>query len=156
MSDLKAFLKGVMTRAIGELQQQAIDVYTFSFYLDHESEAVSVCADTRESSARLVATSNAFGSRYFLDAVRDGDLKAAELWQANVGRSLSLGDFAAVNVARKDLGRHRLNLDLCLAMVETVIEHHDAIRKLSSDPANTILACSTLGNEVGLVWSLPG
>ncbi|GAB5546027.1 MAG: hypothetical protein SangKO_057870 [Sandaracinaceae bacterium] len=155
MSDIEALLRDVMTRALGDLEQQGMDVYTFSFYLDHESRAVSVCADTRESSARLVGRSNAFANRYFLGAVRDGDLETAALWQANVGRSLSLGDFAAVNVARTELGRHRPTPDLCLAMVESVIENHDAIRKLSSDPAQTILTCSTLDDEVGLVWSLP-
>ena len=155
MSDLKAFLKGVMATALSELKERGVAVDTLSFYIDHESNAVSVCADTRENSARSVASSNAFSSRHFMDAIRDRDLEAAALWQANIGRSLSLGDFTAVNVARTDLGKHRLSPALCLAMVETVVESHDAIRELSADPAHTILTCSTLDDEVGLMWSLP-
>ena len=130
-------------------------VFTLAFYLDHESEAVSICADTRDNSSTVVASINAYNSKHFLEAVRDGDLDNAALWQANVGRNLSLGDFAAVNVARTDLGDLPIDPDLCRAMVDTVVSHHDRIRALSPEPENTVLACSTLDDEVGLVWSLP-
>jgi hypothetical protein len=155
MSAVKAFLREVMTHALAELEEQGLAVYTLAFYLDHESAAVSVCADTRENSERVVARINSYNSRRFLEAVRNGDFESASLWQANLGRSLSLGDFAAVNVARTDLGAHAVDSEFCQALVAIVVDSHDTIRRLSPDPADTILAASTLDDEVGLVWALP-
>jgi hypothetical protein len=36
-----------------------------------------------------------------------------------------------------------------------MIKNHDRIRRLSADAGRTVLAVSTLDDEVGLVWSLP-
>jgi hypothetical protein len=89
---LEAFFEDVLKGAIAEVRRSQTPLYTFAFYHDHESGAVSVCVDTAESSSRLVASSNAFNSKYFLKAVNIGDLKEAATWQAEHGRSLSLGD----------------------------------------------------------------
>jgi hypothetical protein len=144
-----------MDRALGELEQSQFPLYTLAFYLDHESAAVSVCADTQPNSERVVASINKYNLKHFLAGVRDGDLGAAALWQANIGRSLSLGDFNAVNLARTELGGVPADTALCLGMVRTIIRNHDRIRRLSADPMRTALAASTLDDEVGLVWSLP-
>jgi len=83
------------------------------------------------------------------------DLEEATLWQSNIGRSLSLGDFTAVNVARTDLVGFAVDHELCKTMVDTVVDNHETIRRLSQDPQKMILVCSTLDDEVGLAWALP-
>jgi hypothetical protein len=97
---------------------------------------------------------NAYNLRYFCKAVDSGDLQTAALWQANVGRNLSLGDFTAVNLARTDLPEDVSGVDYC-AMVRVVMSRHEEIRTLSLDPSLTLLACSGPEDEVALVWSLP-
>src|SRR5258708_2523137 len=108
MSDADTFLAAalfaeVLSNAIDEVRERGTPMYTFAFYHDHESAAVSVCVDTEENSRRSVAKSNAYGIKHFAQAIAAGDLKSAALWNANTGRSLSLGDFALVNVARANL-----------------------------------------------------
>jgi len=155
MARLESLLNDVMARALDELEQKQFPLYTLAFYLDHESATVSVCADTQPNSDRVVASVNKYNLKHFLAGVRDGDLGTAALWQANIGRSLSLGDFTAVNLARTELGALPVDAALCLKMVETIMKNHDRIRRLSVDPIRTALAASTLDDEVGLVWSLP-
>ena len=155
MGDSHSLLTAVMNRALELLEQQSFALYTLAFYLDHESSAIAICADTQPNSDRVVAEINRYNLRHFLDAIREADLSAAALWQANVGRSLSLGDFTAVNLARTELGDVPVDVSLCHAMVDTVIKNHSRIRKLSPNPAHTLLATSTLEDEVGLIWSLP-
>src|SRR5688572_5315823 len=106
-TDPEQLFDDVLARAITEVRARGIDVFTFAFHHDHESAAVSICVDSEASSARSVLSENAFSFRYFADAVAKGDLRTASLFKANVGRSLSLGDFEMVNVARTDLGRIR-------------------------------------------------
>src|SRR4051812_44654210 len=101
--DPQRLFDDVLSRAIPEVRAAGIDVFTFSFYHDHESAAVSICVDTEASSIRLVRSQNASSIRHFADAVSRGDLRKAALFKANVGRSLSLGDFEMVNVARTDI-----------------------------------------------------
>lgn len=144
----------VVDRALAETRSRSIRVYTFAFYHDHESAAVSVCVDTRDNSDRVVRGINKYNSRHFLEAVDAGDLETAALWQANVGRNLSLGDFAAVNLARTALPDDRPGFDYG-AMVRAVMSRHEEIRALSLDPSLTLLACSGPEDEVALVWSLP-
>ena len=91
-----ALFDEVLSNAIDELRECGTRVYTFAFYHDHESAAVSVCVDTEANSRRFVAKSNAYRIRHFAKAVSAGNLKSAALWNANTGRSLSLGDFAMV------------------------------------------------------------
>ena len=55
---LDSLFDDVLTRAIAEVRASGIDVYTFAFYHDHESAAVSVCADTERSSVRFVVGQN--------------------------------------------------------------------------------------------------
>src|SRR5260221_2022452 len=101
-TDLERLFDDVLSRAILEIRSSGIDLFTFAFYHDHESAAVSICADTKASSARSVRSENAFFMEHFAAAVAGGDLRKAELFKANVGRSLSLGAFEIVNVARTD------------------------------------------------------
>jgi hypothetical protein len=93
----------VIESAILEIRDQSVPLYTFALYYDHESDALSVCADTKENSARTVRRVNSYNARHFRRAIVDGDLATARMWHSNVGRSLSLGDFALVNVGRLEL-----------------------------------------------------
>ena len=156
MTPLQSLFFGVLDEAIGELKREKVPVYTFAFYHDHESAAVSVCADTNESSARCVHSSNRYGMKYFAEAIRKGDLEAAGRWQANVGRSLSLGDFARVNLARRDLGRAKVTAKFHLTMIQCVVERQARIVKLAPEPLDLLFTCSTADDEVGVVWAALG
>jgi len=91
-----SLFREVLESGLGEIESSGLPVFTFAMYHDHESGAVSVCADSEENSARAVASMNAYSAKHFGTAVAKGDLEHAALWQANVGRNLSLGDFAIV------------------------------------------------------------
>ena len=109
MSTAAEFFHAILRAAIDEIKSRNISVYTFAFYHDHPARAVSVCVDTKESSQRSVQESNTVSLEYFLEALADGDLKEASQWPANGGRSLTLGDFALVNVARQEIVDVRVN-----------------------------------------------
>lgn len=143
----------VVDRALAETRSRSIKVYTFAFYHDHESAAVSVCVDTQDNSDRVARSINDYNCRHFRKAIDAGNLEMAALWQANTGRSLSLGDFTAVNLARTDLPQDRSGVDY-LAMVRAIMARHEEIRAQSLDPRLTLLACSGPEEEVALVWSL--
>ena len=143
----------VLARAIPEVRARGIDVFTFALYHDHESAAVSICVDTEPSSTRLVLSQNAFNIRHFADAVAKGDLRKAALFKANVGRSLSLGDFEMVNVARTDLGRIRPDDQFYLSMIRALRAREREIVPLARDPQRLLFCASSAGAEVGYLWT---
>lgn len=155
-SRTQAYFDAVLKAAIEEVKSKNISVFTFAFYHDHESDAVSVCVDTEENSVKSVQSMNKYNLRYFLKAVAEGNLQHASLWQANVGRSLSLGDFAMVNVARADIEESVIDERFHLLMVQALVAVQDEIATLSSNPERLLLACSSENSEVGYVWALPG
>jgi hypothetical protein len=63
---VRIFFEDVLTRAIAGVRAKKIPVYTFAFYHDHESAAVSVCVNTKSNSARVVASANALPRRPFV------------------------------------------------------------------------------------------
>lgn len=146
----------VLESALTEIEACKIPVFTFALYHDHESEAVSVCVDTEENSSRIVQRINAYNTKHFMEAVRTGDLDSAGLWQANTGRSLSLGDFETVNVARTELGKLEVNPQFYLAMIQAVLAKQNEIAALAPKPERLVFACSGAHDEVAYVWSLPG
>lgn len=153
-ASLQDFFDDVIARAIAEIRKARLPLYTFAFYHDHESYAVSVCADTAESSSKSVAANNEAIGKYFLRAVSDGDLKEIGSWSANHGRSLSLGDFAMVNVARTDFdARVRTGKDFYLAMIRAVISRESEIVTLAAHPQQLIFCCSGPKDEVAFIWS---
>ena len=154
MNDVDEFLNEVLRRAMAELQSNPIPVYTFAFYHDHESSAVSVCIDTEDSSRELVRKSNQWSMRYFSEHIAEGKWDDACLFQANVGRSLSLGDFACVNLARTELPLG-INVDqsLSLAMVKAVIAYQRELLAHAQNPEDVVFCCSSPESEVGLTWS---
>jgi hypothetical protein len=150
----RELFSSVLRQALAEIRKETIPVYTFALYHDHESATVSVCVDTQESSAKLVASSNAHSMRYFAEAIAEKDLKAASLWQANIGRSLSLGDFALVNSARTELGKVKPNKDFYLNMVEAIIQAQSEIVALAPNPEQLLFACSGPNDKVAYVWAM--
>lgn len=153
MIDIDRLLADVLSQAIAEVRESGLDVYTFAFYHDHESAAVSVCVDTEESSARLVLSQNAFNAKHFVRAVAEGDLQRAALFQVNTGRSLSLGDFALVNIARTDLERIRSDDRFYLSMIRTLRSRESEILQLTSAPQRLLFCSSSADDEVGYLWS---
>jgi hypothetical protein len=159
MCDADTFLASalfaeVLSNAIREVRERGIPVYTFAFYHDHESAAVSVCVDTEANSLRSVAKSNAHGIKHFAEAVAAGDLKSAALWNANTGRSLSLGDFALVNVARTNLEGIKPGKGFHLAMVRALWERQQQVAELSPASERLLFCCSGAREEVEYIWSL--
>lgn len=145
----------VLNRAIADLEAKKLQVYTFSFYHDHESNALSVCADTEENSKRTVAIINGNNMKHFMRAVREGNLQSASLWQANIGRSLSLGDFVAVNFARTDLANSSISNEFYLNMVQALINVQDRVAQLAPCPSDLVFTCSGPNDEVQYAWALP-
>jgi len=154
MPSIRTFLDSILDSALVSLASSPVDVFTFAFYHDHESRAVSICIDTRESSDRHVPTSNSWSMKYFSQHISAGRLDDARLFQANPGRNLSLGDFAAVNLARKDIPRG-LSLDAAfyIEMAKAIISRQQDILGLSSTPDLVIFCCSGPEAEIDLVWS---
>jgi hypothetical protein len=152
-TDADRLFDDVLSRAIAEVRDRGTDVYTFAFYHDHESAAVSVCVDTEVSSARSVVGQNLFRTKHFATAVAEGNLRRAALFGANTGRNLSLGDFALVNVARTDLGRVRPDDHFYLAMIRAVRRREREIVALTSDPLRLLFCASSADDEVGYLWT---
>ena len=98
--------------------------------------------------------SNTVSLEYFLEALADGDLKEASQWPANGGRSLTLGDFALVNIARQEIVDLRVNKQFHGQMIRAMMAFQDEIASLSQEPAELLLTCSGVDEEVEYVWSL--
>jgi hypothetical protein len=153
MDHLRQFLAQILTTALTEVRKKRIPVHTFALYHDHESRAVSVCVDTDANSRRVVADINRYNMKYFTEAVARGDLEDAALWQANVGRNLSLGDFALVNVARTDLGGIRVSKRFYVTMMTSLMERQREVVALALSDEALLFCCSGPSDEVAYVWS---
>lgn len=145
------FLDDVLLAALSELRSNPLDLYTIAFYHDHESRAVSICADTKSKSQQTVRNANVWSMKYFAQQIDDGNLEDAAMFQANTGRSLSLGDFAKVNLARTGIP-HDVTIDdeFYLGMVKTMIRHQRAISAMAAPKEELRFCCSTADAEVGL------
>ena len=146
-------VRRMIRESLAVVKERGVDIYTFSIYHDHESETVSVCVDTAENSTKNVEEMNTYGSKHFRKAIEDGSLKEAALWQANVGRNLSLGNFALVNCAELDLTLSSdVPKDMYVVLVETVMKIESEIWAYAKDVSKLLFTCSTENDEVGLVW----
>jgi hypothetical protein len=154
MSALAKFLSDVIKAALKDIREDPFPIYTFAFYHDHESGMVSVCVDTKESSAQHVRTGNRQFMDYFAQHIQRGSLQEASLFQANVGRNLSLGDFAAVNVAETDLDEDIVTDEsFYIEMARAVIAHQKEILEFAPHPDEVVFCCSSTDSEVGLIWT---
>lgn len=146
-------IRGMIRESLAVVKERGVDIYTFSIYHDRESETLSVCVDTAENSAKNVVEMNTYGSKHFRKAIENNSLKEAAPWQANVGRSLSLGDFALVNCAEVDLTlSSEVPRDLYIVLIETVMKMESEICAYARDLSKVLFTCSTENDEVGLVW----
>lgn len=152
-TDLRDTADDVIRAAIEEAAKDGFRIYTFALYFDRESPALSVCMDSKVNSLQQVSEQNAYSAKYFHKFIGAEDLDQAALWQANVGRNLSLGDFAKVNVARQDVERTELLASDCLRLVRTVIAHEGEIRELAEHPNELVFCCTSPNDEVGVVWA---
>ncbi len=144
----------ILKSAISEVRAKPIPVFTFALYHDHESGAVSVCIDTEENSNRVILEINKYNMGHFIKEISSGNLQSASLWQANIGRNLSLGDFKLVNVARADLGSIKIDEQFYIELVKSLVANQQEISVLSPNPEKLIFACSGANDEVEYVWSL--
>ena len=153
MKGLRPLLDQVLAEAIGIVRRDCASVYTIAFYHDHESGAIGVCVDTEESSRRLVASSNAYSQKYFWPAVEKGDLKDAALWNANAGRSLSLGDFSLVNLARTDLPKGKVTDALYVEMIRALRAKEEEIVTLAASREKLLFCAAGPADEVAFTWA---
>jgi len=153
LTDLQNTADRVIRAAIDQATKDSFCIYTFALYFDHESPALSVCMDTKENSLQQVSQQNAYSAKYFQKFIGAEDLEQAALWQANVGRNLSLGDFARVNVSRADVAHDELSASDCLGLIQRVMAHEGAIRELAETPDELVFCCTSPTDEVGFVWA---
>jgi hypothetical protein len=153
MSPLDTFLASILERAIDELKRARADVYTFSFCHEQSSGAVCVYADSEANSRRVIGALNRASMKRFAKAVKKRDLEEAMMWQATVGRSLSLSNFAWKKLAKSSLGKLRNEAALHEAMLLAAMNVAPKLAALSSDPEMLLFTCSTADEEVGLVWT---
>jgi len=152
---MRIFIDGILADALAQVRAAGVSVYTFAIHFDHESHALSVCVDTIEKSRSTVASINVYNSRYFHKAVASGDLKGASLWQANIGRSLSLGDFHLVNVARRDLPTDiEVSSEFFVCLVQALVSIESEVAAISTAPEALVFCCSGMENEVEYCWAL--
>jgi len=144
------FFEDLIDQAL--VEAKGLDIYTFAIYHDQESGFVSICIDTKENSERHIAESNEYCMKYFYQMIDKGDLKQAALWQAKIGRSLSLGDFTAVNLTRKEIGDIAIDDSFYLTMVKAIREKSGNIATQSTFGSSLLFCCSTANEEVGLAW----
>ena len=143
----------LLRKAIEIVRARSVDVYTFSLYHDHESGALGVCVDTKQNSADVVARINAYSSKHFARCINEGSLKEAALWQANMGRSLSLGDFELVNLARTGIPEGlETGHSFYLTLVNALRRMESEVCECTSSPLEVLFTCSMQHDEVGLVW----
>ena len=142
----------VIDAALRQAKAEGLPVHTFALYYDHESPALSVCIDTAENSKRIVAKINAFNRPHFVSAVQSGNLKTAALWCSNVGRSLSLGDFSRVNLARTKVPPATDRF--FGSMLQGLLSREAEIAAAAPDRTNLLLCCTGPNDEVEYVWGL--
>lgn len=151
---IRQLVSHVIESALSEIEPP-FEIYTFALYFDHESKTLSVCVDSEQSSQRAVVRINKYNSKQFHDAVARSDHEMAALWQANLGRSLSLGDFALVNLARTDVPQEVVNDSFFGCLLNTLIDFESRVLDLIPEQNRwrVIFTCSTSDSEVGLMWT---
>ena len=142
----------VLDEAIGVCTSDEIDLFTFSFYLDHESRAVSVCIDTDENSFAQVREQNRRTGARFAELMADPEAGDVALWQPNLGRNTSLGDFTYVNLARRAYVFPHSHRSVSDALLRTLFERQAEIVSLSRRPDQLLLSASTPDDEFGICW----
>jgi hypothetical protein len=129
-----------------------IDIYTFAVYHDHESGFASICIDTKMNSEKKVAEFNKYTIKHFHRVIDEGNVEEAMLWQANVGRNLSLGDFYAENIAELEVLVVVTDNSFYLEAVRAIQNKARLILQHSTHGSSLLFCCSTPNEAVGLTW----
>jgi len=145
--------RNLIFEALKAASEQKIDIYTFAMYHDHESGFVTICIDTKQNSDKSVISQNRYSRDNFLREIEGGNLEMAGLWQANGGRSFSLGNFSFVDFRAIEVTQRKKQKGFYLAMIKAIEEMSELIQRSSSHGSNLIYCCSTEKDEVGLIWS---
>ena len=152
---MHTLIKSIIDQALIEAKKKEVPIYTFALYYDHESPAISVCIDTEENSKAKVKLINSYNRKHFISAIERGDMKNATLWLANTGRSLSLGDFYMINVARKELANTFVPDDeFFFTMAQVLVASETTISAQAVSVDSALLCCSGKNAEVELWWSI--
>ncbi|GAB3361640.1 hypothetical protein [Lysobacter tyrosinilyticus] len=155
MNNIHTLVGKVIDQALAEAMRREVPIYTFALYYDHESSALSVCIDTEQNSRSTVGRINSYNRRHFVAAMADSNLKGAALWCSNIGRSLSLGDFHMVNVARADLPNGFVpSQGFFAALAQSLIAAESRVSAQARDPSSLLLCCSGEDDEVQYWWSV--
>ncbi|MBU6954448.1 hypothetical protein [Hahella sp. HN01] len=145
---------GIFENLIDEALAKAkdLDIFTFAIYHDHESGFVSVCIDTKQNSENQLLESNKYSMKHFRRIIEEGSIEEAMFWQANIGRNLSLGNFAAINISEKEVAGIIPDNSFYLDMVKAIQNKEDLILQKSTHGSSLLFCCSTEDEEVGLTW----
>ena len=146
-------LDRIIDEALEDCRARSIIIYTFAFYFDHESSAISVCVDTEANSRVVVNAINSYNNKYFLNAVEQNELSELALWSANPGRNFSLGDFVIVNAGRTGVTVANDDDRVILAMIKAILRNRSKVIDLSTGEDSLIFCCSGPNDEVEYIWS---
>jgi hypothetical protein len=157
MNQTDCLVDQVIVQALVEVADRGMSgrIVTIALYFDHESPALSVCADTLESSDKHTDSSLTWNYGQFAQALNAGDVEDAALFNASVGRSLSLGDFALVNLARRELDTDDDRKVIFEALAKGLHRNMNRCLGVCDPNQRIVFACSTQNSEVGLFWSPP-
>ncbi|OYU17496.1 MAG: hypothetical protein CFE34_15450 [Rhodobacteraceae bacterium PARR1] len=161
MGYLDYLIDKVIARAIDEISRQGLSgqIVTMALYFDHEGAALSVCADTLENSLAHEEKARDWSYRHLSEAIIKGDLTEAALFNHSVSRSLSLGDFVLINLARYDLEPdddiQEMPENFFVALAQSLNRNTKVCLSVCALDVPVVFACSTANNEVGLVWTPP-
>lgn len=142
----------IIDKALNLLFSKKADIYTFAFYYDHESHALSIEVDTKPNSDKEIYKQRKFSNEVFLKAIEAKDLKKAARWSDLRDRNYSLGDFQYKALAWEAAKAPNNSAPFFLAMVHAVRRNSKKISALSSHGQNLVFICSSKDSEVGYVW----
>ena len=142
----------IIDKALNILFSKNVDIYTFSFYYDHESHALMVLADTKSNSRHQLLDTRKFTHGEFMKAIEAKDLTKASQWISLGERNISLGSFKYRSLGWEAATAPKNSAPFFLAMANAVIRNRQKISALSEAPEDLVFLCSTSKSEVGLVW----
>lgn len=142
----------IIDNALNILFSKNADIYTFSFYYDHESHALMVQADTKPNSKQKVRDTQKFAHGEFMKAIGAKNLTKASRWSQLGDRNISLGDFKYQSLGWESAKAPNNDTPFFLAMANAVIRNRPKIAALTKSPEELVFLCSTKESEVGLIW----
>lgn len=161
MDYLDYLIDQVIARAAGAISERGLSgqIVTFALYFDHEGCVLSVCADTLENSCSKQEDARNWSYQHLSKALDNGDLTKAAQFNHSVNRNLSLGDFALKRLAEHELvpegNPPEMPTRFFVAMAQGLHRNTDVCLSICDPEQPIVLACSTVNDEVGLVWTPP-